>query len=327
MSTPQRVAEIRNFNVTEDEVPVATYYRSQPNVMGGSVNGFVATLIFRELSAALIGEDAQNTLIVGNVDDAPNGWLLLASTRNDPENVPSVLDVVFISPSSGGFLAIELPLNLAKEVVVHAVYNPLALIEQPDSPPLAAPSIQLFLNGVCVATTSFDFTASSGRFAIGNVDNNPFALGVPPGFGGFAYRTLITPYTFDFLALANEITDNAVEIMKRGTITDAGLAEPNTYVFNPALNSNNGTPTVLFNTGAAANGDLDVVGNPASLVTTAVSLDWADIQDFEVSEPEEPPPDLAALSDDAPAGVRLLYKITGKVFGGKLPKKLVTKKK
>ncbi len=226
------LAELRNWTT-------ASFYRSALNVMGGLAAGFLFTLVVRPVGTG--------TFIAGNINAGGTaGWLLSVTTVADNATTP-VTSVAFTIVEDGNdqTFTVSLDANLAKVLVIHARYM--------------GDTVRIYVNGILLnetATAGEPFSASALYFGLGNNANNAITPDAAAGFiaCGYVANTSLT---------SAGITANALEIIKRGDITDAGLDNNVVYTYEySASQSNNGTPSLLVNKGSAApNGDLTLQGD------------------------------------------------------------------
>ena len=260
------VAEIRGMS----EEAFNSAYQSQPNVLGGTPAGFIATLFSRA-----IAQDGGGSLTVGNTDLVPTGWIITETYLPGSVDFTAQHIITFSAADGGsGGIVASIAVQPGKHSVVHCVYAPNLADEEADF------GFQIWVNGVLIASgPALDtYVPSSGRFSIGPSVNAPSPIGHGGAFCGFGYVPLTADMVFDDIAAA--ITSNAREVQKRGRITDGGLlpsVPKYTHMYDPSLDINNGVPTVLVNHGTAANGNLTVTTDMTGLVATANALDWMDV--------------------------------------------------
>jgi hypothetical protein len=242
------LAELRNFTI-------ASFYQSALNVMGGITAGFLVTLVCRPTGSG--------ALIVGNANAAITaGWQLSVTSVTNNASAPNTT-ISFTVAEAGAAVAktVTIEGNVGKTLIIHAAY-------------ISGTSVRIYVNGVLLlqsATSGSAYTASSGRMGLGNNAQTPVDPTIPPGFIAFGY--------VNSAGLTNaEVTENALDIITRGNITDYALPTPNAYKYS-AAQANNGTPTVLVNEGTAGvGGDLAlqgtavIVGTPPYFLGTAAKL-------------------------------------------------------
>jgi hypothetical protein len=216
-----RTQEFRGFS--EDG-----FYKSDPGQLMGSAQGFGILML-----ASIRGD---GSLYIGNQDGSnTSGWAALIAGNPDAEPSAPATQFTAIFGIHEGSTAKSVNLNLTAKigdlVIFHAFYDPTTLHQ-----------IRGYDQGCWRAkqTVTGGYAPYAGAFGLGNPPAVPSPVGEAPSFLGFAIGPLAA-----FTPAA--IAANTLEILKRGVITDQGLAADVWAMYNTEGVVGNAVPGVLVN--------------------------------------------------------------------------------